>query len=239
MRALWLATVLLVMGSPAPAQTIRDKVASLTSGPRVMLSQAGIDPVNPNTAYLEWDFDSTEMVSDATQPCIPSCQPILVTPTPAVAAAMTYRLRSTAAPNVAFTGIRIIQGVTCDFTSCRTPPLSTYIPELRQGGSWAITLSRALPPRVLESASTDPVTFTTLNGGGPPPPPPLATCDFVALNTTLLQHFQVGHVLHAVGTLTPGQAGRWLQLSQWHWKLTILPLVNNRFDITAVCMEPA
>lgn len=229
------AVLLLLWAVPATAQTFVGKVVRLEPGPAVRLSQAGIDPINPSTAYLAWDFSPTETADDATLPC---CTRIPLTPTPAIAAAMTYRLRSVAAPNV-FNGTRILSGVTCDLTGCRTPPLMTFMPEAAQGGSWSIVLTRELLPRFHESTSSEPLAFTTFNGGGPPPPPPLATCPFTPLNQTVQQQLPLGTVLHAVGTLTPGQAGRWLQLALWHWKLTILPLLNNRFDITAVCLEPA
>jgi len=148
---------------PACVNNIAGKVFALADGPPVVLAQASPGPfTDPRTAYLMWDFDPTELVLDATAP--PGSPPILAAPTPAAAAALTYR----ALGNFANQPI-VIPGVTCAGTSCRTPPLATFLPELLKGGTFPIYVTRAGPPRFLESVASNPVTATTLADGAPVP----------------------------------------------------------------------
>lgn len=173
MRWVWLA---LLVAVPASGQNIRGTVAPLTGGPPAALAAAcGPGPVDADVCYLTWDVSLTERATDATQPCIPQCVLIAVTPTPAAAAAMTYRVRNVGGPNT-FLGPRVLSGVTCDTQTCRSLPLGTFLPELRQGGSWSIGLTRERLPQFQESTESAAVMFTTLNAGGPPPPPPPPSC---------------------------------------------------------------
>lgn len=169
----WLTLALLLLAGPASAQCLAPRcsgnvsgtVLMLGTGPRVRLAGAqgtgGV--IDSRTAYLAWDFDPTETAQDAT-----SATPklLVVTPTPADAAAMTYVLSNNYAGRV------IVTGVTCTAVQCQTPPLAIAYPAVLKGGPFMLRVSREKLPQFHESVASEPgVMFTTVVDGGPPPPP--------------------------------------------------------------------
>ena len=183
--------LLLVAGSasaqclpPACVNNIAGKVLMLAGGSAgVRLVSVQVDPaapIDPTTAYLAWDFDPTETAQDANAngglPCPTPFENILtcslLTPTPLDAALMTYRVSTLDSSTVISPTVIMVANVNCSPAMCWTPPLIRILPNLGNGGSFVLRLSRETLPRFHESAWSEPVSFRTLGAEDPPPPPP-------------------------------------------------------------------
>jgi len=177
MKKIFFILTLLVIPSSVFAQcippecinNIRGKVVfipSFSSSLR-LAGQALEEPIDISRAYLEWDFNSTDMADDMTLPC---CVSIPVTPTPLDASMMTYRVSGVDATTIISPTILMINNVTCSLMACWTPPLIRILPNLGRGGTFTIRISREWLPRFHESIWSDPVSFTVGQIIDPPPP---------------------------------------------------------------------
>ncbi len=131
---------------------------------------AATSPVDPSMIQLGWDFSPVETWYDPNDP--PGSLPRILTPTPADAAALTYRMSLGDAhgfPPIGGSDL-VAMGVTCSDSGCHTPAnLLQYFPQLKQGGIWTIRLTRAKYPTGNESAYSETAPFETLGGQLPPP----------------------------------------------------------------------
>lgn len=148
------------------------------------LYPASAQSFDPFTAYLAWDFSSTELTVDQTQPCVPNVDPskpaqcvdVLWTPTPADAEALTYKLELNESPTPLgplTQSTTVVTGVRCTEAGCRTPALAVILPATVKGGDFAVRLNRAGLPVRAESTWSNLVAFA-VDGQAPvdPPPPP-------------------------------------------------------------------